>query len=361
MAARQLASLWRTQNFVKLCAIDPTLGRSGIGLGDVVLDVGAGRGTVTAALAARGARVRAIEMDPRLCQALQHRFADQPRVAVICADVLGVRLPAGPYKVFANPPFDIVTAVVTKLTEAPVPPSDVYLVMQAEAADRYRGRPLETLYALLLKPWFAPTIVHRFRRNDFRPAPSVDVVMLRLRKRGPPLVDPSERRLYRDFVTACFTAWQPSLASALARAVGRRAARQILAQVPVEPSARPSDVHFKAWLDLFTAFARMPREVTGAVLGAERHLRAQQGRLRKRHRTRVPRDDPSPPEAIALGVGKLGRGDRPDFAAEHRAPIDTPDRAGRRLGAGRRYRSARGRADDHRHRPRRSREDHRRR
>lgn len=294
MPSRQVASLWRTQNFIKLSAIEPILDRTGIGPGDVVLDIGAGRGAVTTALAARGARVMAIEMDPGLCLGLRHRFAAQPRVEVVCADVLGVRLPVGPYKVFANPPFDIVTAVVTKLTEAPVPPTDGYLVMQTEAADRYRGHPFETLYALLFKPWFAPTIVHRFHRNDFRPAPSVDVVMLRLRKRGPPLVDPSERRLYRDLVTACFTAWQPSIATALARAVGTRAARQILAQVAVEPSARPSEVHFTAWLDLFAAFARMPRDVTGSVQGAERHLRAQQARLRKRHRTRVPRDDPSP-------------------------------------------------------------------
>lgn len=257
---------------------------------------------MTAALAARGTRVLAIEKDPRLCQVLRHRFAAQPRVEVICGDVLRVRLPAGPYKVFANPPFDILTAVVTKFTETGDPPTDVYLVMQREAADRYRGRPSETLYALLLKPWFAPMVVHRFRRDDFHPAPTVDVVMLRLRKRGPPLVAPSERRLYRDFVTACFIAWRPSISTALVRAVGRRAARQILGSVVVDPSVRPSEVRFTAWIELFKAFARMPREVTDRIRGAERGLRAQQARLRKRHRTRVPRDDPSPQAAIAQAI-----------------------------------------------------------
>lgn len=296
MPPRPRLSLWRTQNFVKPSVIDPIIERSRIGPGDVVVDIGAGGGTVTAALAARGARVLAIEVDPRLCEGLRHRFAAQPRVEVTCGDVLRLRLPGGPYKVFASPPFDILTAVVTKLVEAEDPPSDVYLVMQREAADRYSGLPSETLYALLLKPWFAPMIVHRFRRDDFHPVPGVDVVMLRLRKRGPPLVAPSGRRLYRDFVTACFTAWRPSISTALVRAVGRRAARQMLGSVAVDPSVRPSEVRFTAWLELFRAFARMPREVTDRIRGAERGLRKEQARLRKRHRTRVPRDDP-PPEA----------------------------------------------------------------
>src|SRR5687767_15220589 len=54
------------------------------------------------------------------------------------------------------------------------------------------------------------SLLHRFRRTDFIPAPSVDAVFVRLHKRGPPLVAEIEAQLYRDLVAACFAAWRPS-------------------------------------------------------------------------------------------------------------------------------------------------------
>ncbi|MEK7284514.1 MAG: rRNA adenine N(6)-methyltransferase family protein, partial [Chloroflexota bacterium] len=229
MARRAHPTLWRTHNFLRRPdLVDQLLDRSRIGRHDVVYEIGAGTGTITDRLAARCHRVLAIEKDPSLCETLRRRFADRPSVDVRCADFLEHPLPRARYKVFANPPFDITTATVTKLVSAAVPPEDAFLAVQREAADRYLGRPSETLYALLLKPWFAPSIVHRFRRSDFTPAPGVDVVMLRLRKRGPPLVAAEHAQLYRDFVVACFTAWQPSVGAALARAIGAQPADAVM-------------------------------------------------------------------------------------------------------------------------------------
>lgn len=185
----------------------------------------------------------------------------------------------------------MVTAVVTKLTEARNPPADTFIAVQREAADRYRGQPAETLYALLLKPWFAPSVVHRFRPEDFRPRPGVDVVMLRLRKRGPPLVPASERTLYRDFIVACFTSRRPTVAAALARTLGPRAAAALARRASIDLARRPSRLPFSTWLSLFRSFAGSPKAIQGRVAGAERRLRDQQAGLRKRHRTRVPRDD----------------------------------------------------------------------
>lgn len=292
MARRRGSALWRTQNFLTSTAvIDPILDRCGIGPGDVVLDVGAGTGTITSALLRRGACVLAVEEDPALCDVLRRRWGGTSAVRVVCRDFLRMPLPPTPYKVFASPPFDVITAVVTKLTEARNPPADTFIAVQREAADRYGGQPSETLYALLLKPWFAPSVVHRFRPQDFRPRPGVDVVMLRLRKRGPPLVPASERTLYRDFVVACFTSWRPTVGAALARALGPRAAGALARRVSVDLAQRPSRLPFSTWLSLFRAFAGSPKEIQRRVSGAERRLQARQAGLRKRHRTRVPRDD----------------------------------------------------------------------
>jgi 23S rRNA (adenine-N6)-dimethyltransferase len=259
--------------------------------GDVVYDIGAGTGALTVLLADRAARVIAIEKDEDLCRRLRERFVAWPNVSVRCADFLEHRLPRASYKVFANPPFDITAAIVTKLTSAAVPPDDAFLAVQREAADRYLGRPSVTLTSVLLLPFFETTIVHRFRRADFVPAPGVDVVMLRLRKRGPPLVAHAHRRLYRDFVIASFTAWQPSIGVALRRQLGAHVARQLLADVGLEPSRRPSAVPLATWLEIFGLFARLPAGIHTRVTGSEARLSRQQRHVQKEHRTRAPRDE----------------------------------------------------------------------
>ena len=292
MAPRPTSTLWRTQNFLRRTTpIERLIARSGLDPSDVVYDIGAGAGVLTALLARRVGRVIAIEKDEALVRQLRLRFADRPNVTVRHADFMEYRLPRAPYKVVANPPFDITAAIVTKLTSAVMPPDDVLLALQAEAAERYCGSPRETLASLLLAPFFEATIVHRFRRDDFVPAPGVDVVMLRLRKRGPPLVGDQHRRLYRDFVVSGFTAWRPSIGTALERRLGAHVAHRLLAAVPLDRDRRPSDVPFAIWLRLFDLFSHLPAALHRRVQGAEERLSRQHARLQKRHRTRAPRDD----------------------------------------------------------------------
>ena len=203
-------------------------------------------------------------------------------------------LPDEPYKVFANPPFDITSEIIAKLVDAAHPPDDTFLIVQHEAAARYRGVPDETLVGLLLKPFFSPSIVHRFHRADFVPAPSVEVVMLRLRKRGPPLVDPERAQAYRDLVVTGLTAWRPTINDSLARSFGPTAARRLLYDASVDPTLRPTQVPFESWLRLHAAFERMPHALRRRVGGAEARLRRQQSHVRKQHRSRAPRDDLGP-------------------------------------------------------------------
>ena len=292
MAPRRTSTLWRTQNFLhRTTGIERLIVRSGLNPSDVVYDIGAGAGVLTALLARRVARVIAIEEDEALSRQLRRRFADQPNVTIRHADFMEYRLPRAPYKVVANPPFDITAALVAKLTGAVMPPDDVLLALQKEAANRYCGRPRETLASLLLAPFFEASIVHRFRRDDFVPTPGVDVVMLRLRKRGPPLVAHQHRRLYRDFVVAGFTAWRPSIGLAFERRFGPRVTQRLLAAVQLDRDRRPSGVPFATWLRLFEIFSHLPPAMRGRVAGAGVRLARQQGRLEKQHRTRAPRDD----------------------------------------------------------------------
>lgn len=287
MKTRARSGLWRTQNFLRSPAlVEHLIDLSGIGGDDVVYEIGAGTGNLTDRLSARSRRVVAIERDEALCAGLRSRFDGRTNVAIRCADFLEHSLPRARYKVFANPPFDITTAIITKLTSAPTPPIEAYLAVQKEAAGRYLGQPSQTLYALLLSPWFALSVVHRFRRTDFTPRPSVDVVMLRLSKRDPPLVAPIHRSGYRDLMVTCFTGWHPSIGAGLAKAIGPRSADRALGTAGIRASARPRSVASRDWLRLFDAVVAMGVPLTH-VAGAEARLRRQQARLRRGHRTRV--------------------------------------------------------------------------
>jgi len=77
--------------------------------GDLVLDVGAGRGAITAELLRAGAHVVAVELHEQRLALLRERFADQ-RVTVVRADATDLRIPRRPFKVVANPPFGATTA-----------------------------------------------------------------------------------------------------------------------------------------------------------------------------------------------------------------------------------------------------------
>ena len=291
MARQTRSPKWHTQNFLRDPALARTLvDRAGLTDTDLVYEIGAGSGTITAALADRCQAVTANEIDGPLCDALRSRFADRPSVEVRCGDFLREPLPTEPYKVFANPPFDITSEIIAKLVGADRPPDDTFLFVQREAAARYRGLPNETLVGLLLRPFFVPSIVHRFQRDDFVPKPSVEVVMLRLRKRGPPLVMPEDAQPYRDLVVAGFTAWKPTIGAALARTFGPRAARRLLTAAGLDPALRPGQVPFEGWLRLHAQFARMPDALRSRVAGAEVRLRREQAHLRKEHRSRAPRD-----------------------------------------------------------------------
>ncbi len=291
MARRTRPARWHSQNFLR----DPALARAlvdraGLKRTDFVYEIGAGTGTITGALTDRCRAVIANEIDGPLCDALRIRFSPRRNVRIRCGDFLAEALPREPYKVFANPPFDITSEIIAKLVGADRPPEDTFLVVQREAAARYCGVPEETLVGLLLKPFFAPSVVHHFNGADFAPTPGVEVVMLRLRKRGPPLVALIEAQAYRNLVVSGFTAWRPTIGAALARPLGTKAARRLLDAADVDRALRPAQVPFDAWLSLFATFMRMPDAFRIRIVGAEAQLRRQQARLRKQHRTRAPRD-----------------------------------------------------------------------
>jgi 23S rRNA (adenine-N6)-dimethyltransferase len=289
MPAIQQRSVLYSQNFLKsLVLVDQLLDKCNIHDDDIVYEIGPGKGIITEHLALRCRQVVAIEKDDQLVDTLYSRLGKRTNIRLLQGDFLEYRLPTSHYKVFANIPFNITSAIVTHLAESPVPPDDAYLIMQREAAQKFLGEPRESLYGILLKSGFELELIHRFRRSDFVPAPRVDVVMLRLRKRGPPLLTGNDLSLFRDFVVYSFTTARSSLRSAFQSIFTPAQLKRLSHNLHLNLSMTPTSLCFEHWLYFFDCLKNIANpQSLRIIVGSEARLRQQQARLEKIHRTRV--------------------------------------------------------------------------
>ncbi len=218
--------------------------------GDLVVEVGAGRGAITAPLAEAGFRVIAIEKDVRLFRELSARLIGRTNVECHRADVLDFALPRAPYRLVSNVPYAITAVFVRKLLQASPPPLDAYLIVQREAGEKFTGTPYESLISLLHKPAFDISIVDSIPRGAFSPPTSVDSVLLRIEQRARPLVAAPRCRAYRGFITEHF-ARRRTVRASLRGTLTYRQLRRLAGEHNFSPSARCAELTFSQWLAIF--------------------------------------------------------------------------------------------------------------
>ena len=242
-----------SQNFlVDRRAIDALVDGSEVGNGDLVVDIGAGNGLISAALVRRGAQVLAIERDPSLAERLRAKFATWPAVTVVEGDVLETPPPDKPFSVVANLPFGITTKILRHLLDSDaLARADV--IVQAEVARKRGSGGRGTLLNACWEPWFEFGTGARIAATAFRPRPRVDAAVLIVTRRSPPLVDPASRRDYVDFVTAAFEGARPTVASALARSIPRSRFAGLARELGFGADALPSHLDVSQWAGLFHA------------------------------------------------------------------------------------------------------------
>jgi 23S rRNA (adenine-N6)-dimethyltransferase len=213
--------------------------------------------------------VIAIEKDPALYDELARRFAPSQNVEVQRGDFLSHALPPRPYRVVSNVPYGITSAVVRRLVRGPAAPEDAWLVLQREAAEKFAGLPSETLFSLLAKPRFTLSILRTFRRSDFVPPPSVDSVLLRIRRRETPLVAAPSRRRYERFVRATF-GHGGDMHGALRPYITSRQIQRLEREAGFSRRGRPSAVRFEQWLVVFRFLEHecLGHDPTGSGVGS---------------------------------------------------------------------------------------------
>jgi 23S rRNA (adenine-N6)-dimethyltransferase len=252
-----------SQNFlIDRRAIEALVEGSGVGQDDLVLDIGAGNGLITEALARRGARVVAVEKDPRLTRRLRAKFGPESAVRIVEDDVLTTKLPAEPFRVVANIPFGITTKILRRLLgDAAGTLTRADVIVQAEVARKRatagRGaRGGGTLLNASWEPWFEFSTGARIPATAFRPRPQVDAAVLVVRRRDEPLLDPASERQYIEFVIRAFNGARPSVWSAVSRLISRTRFAGVAAARGFPLDAMPSQLDARDWVELFLSRSR---------------------------------------------------------------------------------------------------------
>ena len=218
----------------------------GAGPGRRVLEVGAGLGSLTVPLAASGAEVVALELDPRLLPALEEVLEPFPRATVMAADAVTADWPAilgegGPWVAAANLPYNVAVPVVMGLLEK-APSVDGMLVMvQREVGERLAAGPGDELFgAVSLRVAYRAEarVVRKVSRTVFWPQPNVDSVLVSIVRRPPP-VSVDEGSLWRVVDTA-FGQRRKTMRGALMRlGLDSEEALRALSLCGIDPRSRP--------------------------------------------------------------------------------------------------------------------------
>jgi 23S rRNA (adenine-N6)-dimethyltransferase len=204
--------------------------------GTLVLDLGAGGGALTRALADVGARVRAVE--------------------VVEGDATLLPLPGEPFAVVANLPFAAGTAILRRLLGDPrVQLLQLDAIVEWGLATKRTAVWPSTLLGCTWGAWYELSLVRRVPRTCFAPPPSVDAAVLRATRRPEPLVAPEEATGYQALLRRAFAAREP-----LDRVLPRGHVHRAALELGFDPHAAARDLDARQWAELYAAVrSAMPR------------------------------------------------------------------------------------------------------
>ncbi len=196
--------------------------------GETVLEIGAGKGPLTAALTAAGARVVAVEKDPPLAAELAKQAI--AGLTIVEGDILDLDWPAlmkkhgapdGPFAVAGNLPYSISSPILFRVVDLKKAISRAVFLIQRETAERITSGPGSKDYAplgILLQIHFEAKILFRLHPGSFIPPPKVESAVLLLTKRERPLVAIEDEAGFRKFLFAAFAQRRKTLSNNLAAA-----------------------------------------------------------------------------------------------------------------------------------------------
>jgi 16S rRNA (adenine1518-N6/adenine1519-N6)-dimethyltransferase len=242
---------------------------------DSVLEIGPGLGHLTRVLAVHARRVVAVELDAELAARLESELAGTPNVTIVRGDILARepiewmkeskaragRTDVSRFKVVANLPYYITSAILRHLLEAPQKPSTIVVMVQREVAQRMLARPPAMNLLAVSVQFFAQVhLVRTIAPGAFYPRPKVESAVVRLDVRDKPLLEVQDTKQFFQIVHAGFGERRKQLRNSLAHGLGLRpqAAEHLLARAQIDPVRRAETLSLDEWGRLYQEWLRFP-------------------------------------------------------------------------------------------------------
>lgn len=257
------------QNFIVNPGICPKIVQAaGIDEGWGVLEIGPGIGVLTKELAARAAKVVAVEIDERLPPLLAETLVDCPNVKIVLGDVLKTDLaallaqefPGLKVAVCANLPYYITSPIIMKLLEERLPIEHLTVMVQKEAADRLSTQPGTRLAGAItyaVHYYAQPRTLFSVQPGSFFPPPKVTsaVIQMTLHK-TPPCTPKSEAQMFK-VIRAAFCQRRKTAANAVSAGLSLPKAQVLaaLAQAGLPEAVRPEQLTLAQYAALSDALA----------------------------------------------------------------------------------------------------------
>ncbi len=252
------------QNFLKSKkAIYQMIDAVSLEPGDLVVEVGPGKGALTGPMLERGATVYAFELDQRMIDYLSEKFADacaDGSLVLIHADILEIDLKDyfstnQLYKVVANIPYYITNAIIRVFLESDVPPSEMSLLMQKEVAERIIARDgKQSLLSLSIAVFGKARYVAKVSKNYFSPKPRVDSAIVHIFEISKTLTEKQEK-LFFELIHAGFAHKRKRLFKNLQKVFDRVQVENAFAQLNLDLGARAEDLSLAQWKDFVQIFS----------------------------------------------------------------------------------------------------------
>lgn len=224
-----------------------------ITVNDVILEIGPGTGSLTKLLSSQSARVIAVEKDRDLIEPL--RELKLANVEIVQQDILTYNfsaLPSG-YKVVANIPYYLTSALLRNLYESKNPPRLMSLLVQKELAERVCAKPgAMSVLAVSVQYFATAAITSIISRHKFIPPPKVDSAVIQLITRDKPYFTANTKDFFR-LVKAGFGERRKQLKNSLAGGlrINTNQAELLVVAAELGANVRAQELSLKQWHQLY--------------------------------------------------------------------------------------------------------------